>query len=89
MSCHAEVSQRAGTVHGAVSSNRFSALVDDEVEVHPDSGSETVSMGDVEQVREVESEEDTQSCSVVSGEEESEDIPEDPLEIPAPPGVQL
>ena len=79
------VAQRASMVHAAVSSNRFSALVDDEVEVHPDSGSETVSMGDVEQVREVESDEDTQSCSVVSGEEESEDISEDPLEIPAPP----
>ena len=75
------VAQRASMVHAAVSSNRFSALADDEVEVHPDSGSETVIMGDVP---EVESDEDTQSC-FVSGEEESEDIPEDPLEIPAPP----
>ena len=32
---------------------------------------------------EVESDEDTQSCSVVCGEEESEDIPEDPLESSA------
>ena len=47
------VAQRASMVHAPVSSNRFAALVDDEVEVHHDSGSETVSMGDVEQVREV------------------------------------
>ena len=43
------VAQRASMVHAPVSSNRFSAFADDEVEVHPDSGSETVSMGDVEQ----------------------------------------
>ena len=45
------VAQKASMVHAAVSSNRFSALVDGEAEVHLDSGSETVSMGDVEQVR--------------------------------------
>ena len=79
------VAQRANMVHAAVSLNRFSALADNEVEAHPDSGSETISMGDVDQVPKVDSDEDTQSCSVVSGEAESEDIPEDPLEIPAPP----
>ena len=44
------VAQRASMVHAPASSNRFAALVDDEVEVHHDSGNETVSMGDVEQV---------------------------------------
>ena len=82
MSCLAEVLRRGRewSTHQSLRTG-FPRLF--EVEVHLDSGSETVSMGDVEQVREVESDEDTQSCSVVSGEEE--DISEDPLDIPAPP----
>ena len=88
------VAQRASMVHAAVSSNRFSALADVEVEAHLGSRSETVSMGDVEQVPEVDCDEDTQSCSVVSGEAESEDIPGDPLVIQMiwfiiSPGVRL